>query len=300
MKFGIKKFVLCLVIVMIGSFITAGIIIMVTGNFSILTEKINESKSFSPKEIDKISIDVVSTDVNIIPADEDEIRVHLYGEVSTGLSRDIPSLVSYISGDELRVEIVRPKTQLIGFSVWRTSLDLYMPEDSLEVLVIETSSSDVSVSDLKVDRFDYGNISGDFRGNSLFADDLKLTVTSGDVNLEDYTGDIDIHTVSGDIVLEEGRQNDNIEIISVSGDINIKQEDSSNIYIESTAGDARVELSEDARFYLKAETVSGAIGNSFPIKVTSSSGRSLEGVIEDDRMEITINTISGDINIDYR
>jgi lia operon protein LiaG len=298
MKFGMKKFVLCLVIVMFGSFITAGIILMVTGNFSIATEKIDESKSFSPQEIDKIFIDVVSTDVNIIPADESEIRVHLYGEVSTGLNRDIPSLISYISGDELRVEIARPKTQLIGFSVWRTSLDLYIPEDSLELLAIETSSSDVSVSDLKVDRFDYQNISGNFRGDSLFSDDLKLTVTSGDINLVDYTGNLDINAVSGDIVLEEGRQNDNIEIITVSGSINIEQEDSSNIYIESTSGDVGVDLSENARFYLKAESVSGDIGNSFPIKITSSSGRSIEGIVVDDSKEIIIKTISGSIDIE--
>ncbi len=299
MKFGIKKFVLCLVIIMFGSFITAGIILMVTGNFSIATEKINESKNFSPQEVDRISIDVVSTDVNIIPADEDEIRVHFYGEVSTGLNRDIPSLVSYISGDELRIEIVRPKTLLIGFSVWRNTLDLYIPEDSLEVLAIETSSSDVSVSNLKVDRFDYGNISGDLKCDSLFAGDLKINANSGDVILRDYTGDINISNVSGDIVLEEGMQNDNIEIITVSGNINIEQEDSSNIYIESTSGDVGIELSKNARFYLKAESVSGAIDNSFPIKITSSSGRSLEGVIGDDSKEIIISTISGNIDIDY-
>lgn len=299
MKFNVKKFVMWLAIIMFASFATAGIILAVTGNLSIAVEQIDESKTFEVQEINKIYIDIVSTDINIISTNEEEIRVHFYGEVSTNKKMELPSLVAYQSGDELRIEIIQPKTILIGISIWRTKLDIYIPEDSIEVLKADTISSDTSVNNLKVDEFDLGTVSGDFKGESLFANELKLGLTSGDVNLKDYTGNIDVKTISGDVVLEDGSQNDNIEVVTVSGDVYVEQEDSSNMNIRTTSGDIEINLSEDAQFYLKATTVSGDIETRFPIKIISSGRRELEGIVGSDEKEITVSTTSGDIAVDY-
>jgi len=105
--------------------------------------------------------------------------------------------------------------------------------------------------------------------------------------------------VSGDAVLEGGSQNDNIEVVTVSGEVCIEQEDSSNMNIRTISGGVEINLSEDARFYLKATTVSGDIENRFPIKVSSSGRRNLEGIVGSDEKEITIRTTSGDIDVDY-
>jgi lia operon protein LiaG len=299
MKFNVKKFVMWLAIIMFASFATAGIILAITGNLSIAVEQIDESKTFNTDEISEIYIDMVSTDINIISTNEEEIRVHFYGEVSTNKKMELPSLVAYQSGDELRIEIIQPKTILIGISIWRTKLDIYIPEDSIEVLKADTISSDTSVNNLKVDEFDLGTVSGDFKGESLFANELKLGLTSGDVNLKDYTGNIDVKTISGDVVLEDGSQNDNIEVVTVSGDIYVEQEDSSNMNIRTTSGDIEINLSEDAQFYLKATTVSGDIETRFPIKVISSSRRDLEGIVGSDEKEIIVSTTSGHIDVGY-
>lgn len=299
MKFNVKKFVMWLAIIMFASFATAGIILAVTGNLSIAVEQIDESKTFNTDEISEIYIDMVSTDINIIPTDEDEIRVHFYGEVSTNRKREIPSLVAYRSGDELHIEIIQPKTILIGISIWRTKLDIYIPEDSIEVLKADTISSDTSVNNLKVDEFDLGTVSGDFKGESLFASDLRLNSISGDISLKEYKGDIDINNISGDVVLEGGRQNDNIEVVTVSGDVYIEQEDSSNMNIRTISGGVEINLSEDAQFYLKATTVSGDIETRFSIKIISSGRRDLEGMVGNGEKEINVGTTSGDINIDY-
>lgn len=301
MKFKIKKFVIFLAIIMVASFVIAGIILVVSGNFSIATEKIDESKTFDVGGINEIYLDMVSTDINIISTDKEEIRVHFYGEVSTNIKKDIPALVAYESGDELRVEIIRPKTIFgIGvINIWRTKLDVYIPEDSIEVLKIETVSADTNISDLKVDKFNLNAVSGDFKGESLFAGDLKIHTISGDISLKDYTGNIDFNTVSGDAVLGGGSQNDNIKVVTVSGEVCIEQEDSSNMNISSISGDVEIDLSEDAWFYLKASTLSGDIENRFPIKIISSGRRDLEGIVGSDEKEITIRTTSGDIDVDY-
>ena len=299
MKFNVKKFVIWLAIIMVASFVIAGIVLIVTGDFSIATEQIDESKTFKAQEISEIYIDLTSTDINIIPVEDEEIRVHFYGVVSTNIKKDIPSLVAYRSGDELRVEIIHPKTFFIGFNILRTKLDVYIPESSIETLKIEAVSADTYVSGQKVDKFDLNVVSGDFKGESLFADDLKFHTISGDISLKDYTGDIDINNVSGDVVLKGGDSNDNIEVVTVSGEVYIEQEDPSNMNIRTISGGVEINLSEDARFYLKATTVSGDIENSFPIKITSSGRRDLEGIVGSDEKEITIRTTSGDIDLDY-
>ena len=299
MKFNVKKFVMWIAIVMFASFAIAAIVLVVTGDFSIAREQIDESKTFDVQGVNEIYIDTVSTDINIIPTNKEEIEVHFYGEVSTNIKRVIPSLVAYKSGDELRVEIVHPKTFFIGFNICRTKLDVYIPEDSIEVLKIITVSADTSVSDLKVDKFSLNAVSGDFKGESLFASDLRLNSISGDISLKEYKGDININNVSGDVVLEGGRQNDNIEVVTVSGEVYIEQKDPSNMNIKTISGGVEINLSEDAQFYLKATTVSGDIENSFPIKITSSGKRDLEGMVGSDEKEITIRTTSGDIDLDY-
>jgi len=299
MKFNIKKFVIWIAVFMFAAFATAGIILAVTGNLSIAVEQIDESKTFEAQEINKIFVDIVSTDINVISTNEEEIRVHLYGEVSTNKKMELPSLVAYQSGDELRIEIIQPKTILIGISIWRTKLDIYIPEDSIETLEMDTVSSDTSISELKLNEFNFKTVSGDFKGESLFASELKLGLISGDVNLKDYTGNIDVKVISGDVVLENGSQNENIEVVTVSGDVYVEQEDSSNMNIKTTSGDIEINLSEDARFYLRAKTVSGHIENRFPIKITSSGRRDLEGLVGSDEKEIAVGTTSGDINVDY-
>ena len=300
MKFNIKRFVIWITVFMFAAFITAGIILGVTGNLALAVEQIDESKTFDAQQINKIYVDIVSTDINVIPTDEEEITVHLYGEVSTNKDMELPSLVAYQSGDELRIEIIQTKMFFIGINIWRTKLDIYIPEDSLEVFKADTTSSDMDVSNLVVNEFEFNSVSGDFKGESLLANDIKLKSTSGDISLNDYTGDVNVNLISGDVVLEDGGQNENIEITTVSGDVYIEQENSSNMNIRVTSGDIEINLSEDAQFFLNAKTVSGHIENTFPIKITSSGRRNLEGEVGSDEKQIDVSTTSGDISLSFR
>ena len=300
MKFNVKRFVIWITVFMFAAFITAGIILGVTGKLALAVEQIDESKTFDAQQINKIYVDIVSTDINVIPTDEEEITVHLYGEVSTNKDMELPSLVAYQSGDELRIEIIQTKMILIGISIWRTKLDIYIPEDSIEVFKADTTSSDMDVSNLVVNEFEFNSVSGDFKGESLLANDIKLKSTSGDISLNDYTGDVNVNLISGDVVLEDGGQNENIEITTVSGDVYIEQEDPSNMNVRVTSGDIEINLSEDAQFFLNAKTTSGYIENTFPIKITSSGRRNLEGEVGSDEKQIDVSTTSGDISLSFR
>jgi len=300
MKLNIKKLVIWLAIIMAASFGIAAIILVTTGSFSVVTEQIDKTKNFSAEGVEKVNIDIVSTDINIIASDGENIKVHFYGEVSTNIRKDIPELAAYVSGDQLYIEIIHPKTIFIGVNIWRTNMDIYIPGNSIDDIEINTVSADTNIEDLEIDDFVYSSVSGDFKARSLFARDLKLESTSGSFDIKDYAGNIDINVTSGDIVLNGGSDNDSIGVITVSGAVNIEQlEEFSSMNAETTSGDVEIKLFKDAQFYLNASTVSGDINNEFSIKISSSGRRGLEGTVGSDDMAIIVSTTSGDININY-
>jgi lia operon protein LiaG len=299
MNMGIKKLIIWITVFMIVCLATAAVILAIAGNLSIGTEEIDKIKTFEPGEIDNISIDIQSTDINIKSTDEEKITVRLYGKVSTNRKGELPALIAYRTGRELRVEIAQPRTILIGKNVWRLKLDISIPGDLIENLNIDTVSADTFINDIKVKRINYDSISGDFKGEILNSDNLKINATSGDIILKNYTGNLKINSVSGDVILEDGTS-DNIEIAATSGDICIEQEEPSNINVKSISGDIEINLSENANFYIKAGSVSGDIENTFPIKIISSGRSSIEGIAGNNEKEIIVNAVSGDISIGYR
>lgn len=297
---NIKKIVIGLIVFMLACFITAGAILAVMGNLAIKLEKIDESKSFEQEGIDKISIDVTSTDVEIISTDEDEITVHLYGEVSTNRNTELPALIAYKTGSELRIEIEKPRIIMVGINIWRAKLDVYVPEDLIETLKVDTASSDTRMSNLSINKIIVNTVSGDFKGEALAANSFKLNSTSGDIEIKDHKGEIKIDSVSGDVMLVNGDGDGDIEVSTISGNVYVEREDSCNIRIGTISGEVEINLSGDAQFYFRANSVSGDIENKFPVEIISSGRTGLEGIVGSDEKEIIVSTTSGDISIGYK
>jgi len=297
---SLKKFIIWLSVAMVASFAIAAIIMVFTGNFTLKTEEINDSKSFNIEEINEIVIDLASADINIIPVKEGELIVHLYGKISTNIRKDVPELIAYKTGDKLYIETYNPNEIIIGINIRQIDLDVYVPEKDLASLNIEASSSDISIIGIKAADLKIKNISGDIRVEELVSEKIWIDSTSGDIALIDYIGNIDIETTSGRISLLDGELNEDIYIVSTSGDVLIEQEQASDMNIRSISGDLKIKLPESAKFYLDAKTTSGDINISFPISISSSGRNDLEGKVGDSDEIITVKTTSGDIDIDYR
>ena len=300
MKSSMKKLLIWLASITVVSLGIAAIILVITGNFVVATEKINESKTFKPEEISEIEISLVSTDLNIIPTTKGEIEVHFYGEVSTNVKRNIPELVAYKTGDKLFVETLQSKDIIVfGINIERTTMDIYIPEIILEEFKINVVSGDVIMEDIETALLNLKTVSGDIKIEELAAEKIRAGSTSGDIIVRGYTGDIDAGSTSGDISLLGGIDNEDVEASTISGDIFIEQNAVSDMKLGSTSGDVRISLPEDSQFYLDISTVSGDIKHDFSIKVISSGRRDLEGTVGDGEDRIMISTISGDVTIGH-
>jgi lia operon protein LiaG len=300
MKSSMKKLLIILAVTMVVSLGIAAIVMVTTGNFTVATEKINESKTFKPEEISEIEVSLVSTDLNIIPTTKGEIIVHFYGEVSTNVKRNIPELVAYKTGDKLFVETLSSKDIIVfGINIERTTMDIYIPEIILEEFKINVVSWDVIMQDIETAQLNVETVSGDIKVEELIAEIIRIGSTSGDIIVKDYTGNIDANSISGDIGLIHGSDNEDLDTSTVSGDISIDQDSVSDMKIGSTSGDVKISLPEDSQFYLDVSTVSGDIKHDFSLKVISSGRRDLEGTVGDGKDRIMISTVSGDVTVGY-
>jgi lia operon protein LiaG len=155
------------------------------------------------------------------------------------------------------------------------------------------------MQDIETAQLNLMTVSGDIKIEELIAEKIRTSSTSGDIIVNDYTGDMDANSTSGDISLTDGRENEDVDASTVSGDILIEQDAVSDMKLGSTSGDIRVKLPEDSQFYLDINTVSGDIKQDFSLKVFSSGRRDLEGEVGDGEDRIMVSTISGDVTIRY-
>jgi len=300
MKRSIKILLISLAVTMVVSFGIAAIILVVSGNFNVATETINDSKTFEPSEISSIEVDLVSDDLNIIPTTKGDITIHFYGEVSTNVKRNIPELVAYKTGGKLYVEVSKSPDIFIGLNIRRTTVDIYIPQIMLEDMDINVVSGDIKIDGLQADEIVVDSTSGDMKLDKISSEKIRIESTSGDVVVREYKGDIDVSNTSGDVSLISGTENEDIFVKSVSGDILIEQEGISDIDIRVTSGDVRISLPRGSEFKLDASTLSGEIEYDFELKIESSSRRNLEGYIGDSAYRIIVNTTSGDITVGYQ
>ena len=153
--------------------------------------------------------------------------------------------------------------------------------------------------DIETAELNLETVSGDIKIEELVAEKIRAKTISGDIAVKDYTGNIDVGSTSGDISLVDGRDNEDVDASTVSGDILIEQDVVSDMKLKSTSGDVKINLSEDSQFYLDVSTVSGDIKHDFSIKIISSGRRDLEGTVGDAEERIMISTVSGDVTVGY-
>lgn len=296
MKINMKQVVLWLVVIMISSFTIVGILVKKSGGFSFTangikdginlnsenTKHISETRIFSVEDLEEISVDTISTDINFITSERDDIEVNFYGDATVSSSKQIPKLITDRKGDKLSVKIEHPKTIIsLSLNISNVKLDIYLPENYSKNIKIDTTSGDTKIGYLHLDRFNHDSISGDLSALSITSNNISLDSTSGNYKLRGNIGNLNANTISGDIFIEYENFSNYINMGTTSGDIDLK-------------------LPETADFNLDVSTVSGDIETEFPIMVKGSSKKnSLEGTVGDGGNDIEINTISGNVRLYY-
>lgn len=212
-------------------------------------DRIDRTLSVDPNG--NVRIDVVSGRVSVIGWDKPEVRV--VGRVSNADEE----FVFKTKGDDTRIEVESEHGFWGNNDSGHASLEIYCPVNSN--IRGDGASTEFSIK----------GISGSVNINTM----------SGDIDLEGGMGKVDLESVSGDVTVNEAKGRLNLASVSgdvianalaslfdaqtVSGNITANVGTTENVELESVSGDIdiKLELADDGR--LDADTVSGDIDIQF-------------------------------------
>lgn len=240
--------------------------------------QINDIEQADLDEFSKFRITSVSADIDLVYADTDTVTVELKGSYRSG--RGQVELRKETSGNTVHIYVHYPRNS--GMFSWNnTDLTVTLP------------------ADMEGEELDFTTVSGEVRiPKGMKVDEMKVNTTSGDVQaygIECY--EFGSNNVSGKVRLT-GDVSDRIRIETVSGDAYlVLYSDVSDIDVNTVSGDIELQLLRDAEFSFEYSTVSGDFECDFPI-YQQGSKNDISGYTGDGaKMDMTLNTVSGDLAI---
>lgn len=286
------------------------------------TEKIFE-KEYEPEELDKINVDVSSSNVIIEKADVDKIKVTAYGEKDEKINETI-------NNNELSITKSKTKVFIFAMLYWcDEKIIIQVPNECDEEFNIHTSSGDIAAPNLENNvinletssgKIECGNINnGNFKSSSGditvgSGNEITIQISSGSIIAGDFnklsaeasSGDVEvgkvgestIKTSSGKILVESAKR---LQADASSGEIDInKIEEYCNLVTSSGSIDIdSLNITENSNINAKSGDVDIRSKNDIYIETETGSGDA--DVKNNNRMAeivLKITTTSGSIKVD--
>lgn len=262
--------------------------------------KVHENKSLELKGITCIYLDNSSTNIKIIPQKSSKLNAELVGEVSINSK---PNFSLSTSGTNAYITLNTQDTvSNNAYSYSNLSLTIYIPSNYHNAINLKSSSGDIDVKKLTLDNINFkvqsGNInltninsrnlelnsqSGNLEGSNIISKNSNFSVTSGNVDMDDFTGNIVTKCESGNIDLSFKTFNNNVDISTTSGNIQLN-------------------IPKSSDFKLASKSEFGKIDINFPITNISNNNpddtmQTFNGTIGKSNNIIILDATSGDINI---
>jgi lia operon protein LiaG len=237
-----------------------------SGGFSFNTVPIQEAKMVKSDQIKRIVVAQTSTDVHVVPSNDQNISVELKGKVSKKF-KDKYNLDVIEEGEEVKISVNREDINWItsfGISIIDVDLEVQLPKKMYESITIDHSSGDMNISGIKAKeislnvnsgdiavekseaekQFSIHSSSGDLNLKNLSAEQLQVDVKSGDTEIEHVEAKTStLSSMSGDVKLK-----DVLGILDVdvtSGDTQIMNEVlTGNMTVQSTSGDVDIQFTK--------------------------------------------------------
>jgi lia operon protein LiaG len=257
---------------------------------------IDEEKSESVNGISEIDISAIAADINVTVTDDDELTANLYGDY-TSRNGELELIVQE-SGSKLKVYVKYPKN---GISRTNISLDVQIPSSYSKDLSVDGVSSDIELETSKMDfeEVNIGTVSGKIRLNTINADIVKASSTSGDLYAEMINGELEFNGTSSKITVS-GLSGE-AKIDTVSGDVEFTMDKPNDAKVNTVSGKVTIKLEALEAFSVDFGTTSGNLECDFPLTLETNKRNSVKGYYDnDDSAVFDVNTTSGDLKIENR
>ena len=318
-------------------FITAILLASLTAGVFALPNLLKKEE-FGANAIDNLAFDLSSENLKIKETyDTSSIEVEIY----CNYKKYIPEVS--VSGSTLYIDSVRKgvsffpdptglsctvvvylpqKKDFDEISIKATSGDINIERaiSAKEEIKIEATSGDItSEKGLFADTVKLSATSGDIDLFNIDADEFKVTCTSGDIDVKKFTGESgSLHSTSGDVKADDFAS-EYANFKSTSGKISVKKLDCDYFDASNTSGGIFLELTNAPAATSEASCSSGDIDIFLPVRAkfsveASCSSGTFRDKFNNNRMNprdnyrmdyngggstIKLRTTSGDITLDY-
>ena len=205
----------------------------------------------SVDSIDKVYLNLYSTDVEIKQSTDDKIKIEYYSNRDNNPKVEVNDTTIFV--DETNYNV-----SCIGFCNQRRKVVVYLTSSYEGKIDINTKSGDVK-SEVNIISSSINTSSGDVRLSA--AENADIKTSSGDVFISEANKSLSVKTSSGDVVIDTLNITESSEIVTSSGDVNIKN-NVSDCYVDykTSSGDQRINKSNrKSDIILKVVTSSGDI-----------------------------------------
>lgn len=233
--------------------------------------EINEIKSFSLEYMNRIQVDISSTNVHVLENNEsDKIKLHLHG-----ISKNWVKLDTAVNNNTFYVKLnTNPASVFCN-----VALDIYIPKQYEQKLTVNMSSGNLKMDSVILSDFTSCSNSGELSSDGLITEKISIKNSSGNVILKNCNGNIEIKSGTGKV--------------SVSYD---KFEDQ-NLNIETKTGNISVQLPVTAEFTMNALSTTGIIRSDFSFNNNENADNAIEGEIGSNNNTVLLKTSAGNIKI---
>ena len=232
-----------------------------------LTESTVQNVSFDASEVKKLHIEWVSGNVTLKTADQHNVTFRVDGDSALPFSYQL-------SGNEL--DLRYPADNALWKPAWGSkNLTVTVPqswyarETNIDVVSAVVEVDGLSTEELKLD-----TTSGPINASGLCCDQIVASTVSGNVSLEGTAEELKLDTTSGRCQAELDERVREIELDSVSGELELI-------------------LPESLGFEAEVDTVSGSFRSDIP---TTASSKGIY-TCGNGECGISVDTVSGSISI---
>ncbi|WP_175986410.1 DUF4097 domain-containing protein [Bacillus sp. Marseille-Q1617] len=244
-------------------------------------------------DVDSIELLLESGETEIIPWDENEVKVEIDGNGKLTLKE---------RGNTIEVEVKHKWYQWIAFNQ-KSDITVYVPKDydrdmnielgsgevvftggststpmKLDTFTVRMGSGDMELVHFDTNVFDHKGSSGDLTIDNLTTKDGKVDLSSGDVEISNFEGPLSGDVSSGDVT---------VMMKSLTGDIDF----------DVSSGEVNLDLPDDAGFTLDGRASSGDVSSTFPLKDKKDEDGDLSGTAGNGKYNVKASVSSGSVDI---
>lgn len=256
-------------------------------------------KEISSDNINKISVDCLSSNIVILNSDDSNIRVV---QKSTKDLSDNQKCQINQGNEELTVKLDNYRNfGFFSFNTNKNIVEIYIPKNYNKDLYLKTASGDIQFnSELKLNSLTCKDSSGDVKSKEkINTNDANINISSGDIDLYGIiSNNYDIETASGDISVDS--LSGSGKVSTASGDIKLKYNDiAESSKVHTASGDIDLTVPAELSFEFNGSCTSGNISSNLNLDYTKGKKQASFSSGNESNKKIDASTLSGDISINH-